>query len=68
MSWPSREFMVRQSVLNAAHLYWPATVKVDGMARALSMLSAGGYVSFPFRAVVKNEFRKLTERNWEPLT
>lgn len=55
-------------MLNAAHLYWPATVKVDGMARALSMLSAGGYVSFPFRAVVKNEFRKLTERNWEPLT
>lgn len=64
---PSRDFLIRQAVLNAAHIYWPATVKVDGMARSLSMLSLGGHVSFPFLSVIKNEFRKLTERNWGPL-
>mgnify|MGYP006935475404 CR=1 FL=1 len=64
---PSRQFLVRQAVLNAAHIYWPTTVKVDGMAHALLMLSWGGGVSFRFLSVIKNEFRKLTERNWEPL-
>lgn len=63
---PSRDFLVRQAVLNAAQDYWPATVRYHGMAYALDSLSHGG-ISNLFQTAINREFRKLTERNWGPL-
>jgi len=67
MTMPSRDFLIRQAILNAVHSYWPTTVRMDGMARSLTLLSAGGRISLPFHAAINREFAKLTERNWEPL-
>lgn len=65
---PSRDFFLRQAILNAAHSYWPATVRMEGVARALTLLAGGGSITLPFHAAINREFRKLTERNWEPMS
>tara|TARA_R110000868_G_C10842833_1_gene760205 strand:- start:165 stop:368 length:204 start_codon:yes stop_codon:yes gene_type:complete len=64
---PSREFLVRQSILNAARWYWPATVEMEGMTKALTHLAYGNMITVPFRDAITREYHKLVERNWEPL-
>ncbi len=65
---PSRDFLVRQAVLNGICEYWPATVKMMGVNNALRDISRGDFISFPFRHAINREFHKLVNRNWEPLT
>ena len=65
---PSRDFLIRQAVLNAIRDYWPANVMFMGVSHALRDISRGDFISSPFRSVINREFRKLVNRNWEPLT
>lgn len=53
--------------MNAIYTYWPATVSLHGVQYALNDISRGGFISRLFHEAINAEFRKLTERNWEPL-
>lgn len=64
---PSRDCLIRQAILNAVHYHWPATCRIEGVPTALSLLSSGGSITMTFHDIINREFRRLTERNWEPL-
>ena len=62
---PSRDFMVRQAVLNAAAKRMPATVKYEGVASALRCMTyeeMGWVPTIAFAAVIHAEFHKLAQR------
>jgi hypothetical protein len=69
---PSRDFLIRQAVLNAAVGRMGFLQKSMSPARYLYLMDYAKFGPDFFSTAlfedIQREFRKLTERNWEPLT
>lgn len=56
---PSRDFMIRQAVLNATQLYEPDVFRCLGVSWGLSCMISGGYVRSDLCTVVRAEYSKI---------
>lgn len=59
---PSREFLVRQAILNAVPNYLPYAFKAWGVAGTLRRLMTNMPVSYAFEAAIKAEFKHLYDQ------
>jgi hypothetical protein len=63
MNAPSRDFMVRQAVLNAAITYDPPVAKILGVRTFIDCMTAGDYVRLSFCDQVRKEYSLLASRH-----
>lgn len=59
---PSRDFLIRQAVLNATLNYHPKSFEYLGLSEGLGYMVLGDWVSPSFCDAVRAEFRKLVDR------
>ena len=68
MTMPSREFLVRQAVLNGLQKCWPNTFKMHGAAETIRVMGCHAhelFVSASLEPYIRAEYRKLVEKHGE---